>query len=776
MKGKEDMKLLLTTNGRLVKNSEGEYYTSVVYGYSFFQRYFEVFDDIYLVAHCETLSEIPENYIRVDGKGLHILEVPFPHGKVQYIKKYFSIKKAIKNAVMNTDFDVAVLRVPDQLAFQVFTALKKKNVPIGAEIISNSWDLFDSDISGNILRPFIRTIWDYNEKKICKQANGTAYVTEFAIQQRYKPTEGKLGYFTTNYSSANIDKTVENARTYSDSEKPKTLLHIAADIGGTVKGHKELIEAVAMLKNEGITVNTVIVGGGELAPEVQSIIEKNRLSSQIRLTGKLQKQELEKEYENADIFVFPSYREGLPRVVIEAMSNALPCIATELDGIKELLSADSLVQVKDSVGLKEKILEYISDNGLLCEKSRENLENAKLYTKEALQNKRNEFFLNLCELAGKGRKRKKLLFLINTLGGGGAEKVLVDLVNTIDKSKYDVTLLSLLGGVNKKNLSPSVRHRQIIKTESPVLTKLLLIFWQKIISYGTFHKIFIGNHYDIEAAYLQGFPTRVIARGKSDAAKLTFVHGDCSKQWSTKALYKSKVEFLNEYKSFTRVCFVSNVAMSGYEKAIGELDNAMVLHNVLDVDKIRKISHTSIAKPFSDNCLKLITVGRLVKDKNYISLVRACSELEKDYSFELFILGEGEQRAEIEKFICENNVKSVKLIGYQSNPYPYMKQADLFVCSSLYEGYSTAVTESVILGTPVLTTDCAGMDEILENGRFGMVVENSYEGLKQGLKELLADNGKLKEYTDRVSENSNSLTNEKLLEGYYGLFDKISEN
>lgn len=768
------MKLLLTTNGRLCKNSAGEYYTSVVYGYNFFSRYFEVFDDIYLVAHCETLEKIPDNYIRVDGKGLHILEVPFPHGKVQYIKKYFKVKKEIKKAVMNTDFDVAVLRIPDQLAFQVFNVLRKKKVPIGAEIISNSWDLFDSDISGSILRPFIRRIWDYNEKKICKKANGTSYVTKFAIQQRYKPTLGRQGYFTTNYSDVEIDSKPVSARVFESGEKNKTLLHVSADIGGTVKGHKELVESVAMLKNEGIAVNVVIVGDGTLSPEVRNIIDENRISSQIRLTGKLQKDELKKEYENSDIFVFPSYREGLPRVVIEAMSYGLPCIATELDGIKELLPDDCLVKVKDSIGLKEKIKSFVLDNKLLNEKSLENLNKSREYTKENLQAERNGFLLNLCELTNKGRKRKKILFFINTLDGGGAEKVLVDLVNTIDRSKYDITLLSLLGGINKKNLEPFVRYRQVIKSDSTVIKKLFMFLLQKAVPYAMFHKIFIGNNYDIEVAYLEGFPTRVIAKGKSSAAKISFMHTDCSKQNEALVLYKSKKEFLDEYKSFSKICFVSNVAMNGFEKAIGKLDNSIVIHNVLDIQKIKKLSHAGTSVSYSDDAIKLVTVGRLTQVKNYTSLVKICSELEKKYNFELFILGEGEQRAEIEKIISENGVKSVKLLGYNQNPYPYMKYADLYVCSSLAEGYSTAVTESIILGTPVLTTDCAGMDEILENGKYGMITENSYDGLKKGLEELLSGSGKLEKYTQAIAENSNALTGEKLLEAYYELFDEIS--
>ena len=81
----------------------------------------------------------------------------------------------------------------------------------------------------------------------------------------------------------------------------------------------------------------------------------------------------------------------------------------------------------------------------------------------------------------------------------------------------------------------------------------------------------------------------------------------------------------------------------------------------------------------------------------------------------------------------------MKLPGYRENPYSIVKQADLFVCSSIFEGYSTAVTEAVALGIPVLTTRCAGMDEILAGGTYGVIVDNSEEALLEELHRFLDD-------------------------------------
>ena len=95
------------------------------------------------------------------------------------------------------------------------------------------------------------------------------------------------------------------------------------------------------------------------------------------------------------------------------------------------------------------------------------------------------------------------------------------------------------------------------------------------------------------------------------------------------------------------------------------------------------------------------------------------------YAFELWILGDGEEREMLQHYICKKQLEDcVTLWGFQTNPYAFMTQSDLFVCSSISEGYSTAVTEALILGLPVVTTDCSGMNELLQ----GAIVTLQREG------------------------------------------------
>ena len=109
------------------------------------------------------------------------------------------------------------------------------------------------------------------------------------------------------------------------------------------------------------------------------------------------------------------------------------------------------------------------------------------------------------------------------------------------------------------------------------------------------------------------------------------------------------------------------------------------------------------------------------------------------YSIHLYILGIGELESELKKYISTNHLeKYVDLLGYNENPYKFVAKCDLFVCASLREGFSTAATEALIVGTPVCTVEVSGMKEMLgDNNEYGIVTDNNEEALYEGIKRLL---------------------------------------
>ena len=362
---------------------------------------------------------------------------------------------------------------------------------------------------------------------------------------------------------------------------------------------------------------------------------------------------------------------------------------------------------------------------------------------------------------------KNMLFFINTLAGGGAEKVIVDLLNSLDTAKYSIDLVTVSGGVHEKRLSDKINYYKIIRNDSFISNLLKKIIYK--LPLVLFNFLFIRKKYDIEIAYLEGFPTRVIASRKNNAKKLAFVHCDVSVKHVLNGFYKNKTDCLSEYSRFNKVCFVSNLAKNGFEKTYGFLENSLVVHNVINVDEILVKSKECNDFNFNTDGLKIISVGRLSKEKGYDRLIKVASVLEKKYKFEICILGEGDHRDYLEKLISDLNVKSVRLLGYKENPYSYMVKADMFVCSSYFEGYSTVVTECVMLGIPVLTTDCAGMDEILDGSRYGIIVGNDDVALSDGLEQILSDTLKLTAFSN---QNKRYSVDNAVME-YENLFKEI---
>ena len=130
------------------------------------------------------------------------------------------------------------------------------------------------------------------------------------------------------------------------------------------------------------------------------------------------------------------------------------------------------------------------------------------------------------------------------------------------------------------------------------------------------------------------------------------------------------------------------------------------------------------------------------------------------------ILGEGTDREKLEKYIKQHHLETcVRLSGFQTNPYSYLAKADLFVCSSRAEGYSTVITEALILGLPIITTLCAGMQELLgENGEFGLIVDNNEQSLYEGIKTLLSDDTRIKYYRQKSQERGIQFTLKNLMQ------------
>lgn len=355
--------------------------------------------------------------------------------------------------------------------------------------------------------------------------------------------------------------------------------------------------------------------------------------------------------------------------------------------------------------------------------------------------------------------KKKILFLIESFAGGGVEKVFIDLINNMDISKYDITVMSIWDyGVRKKDLRKDVRYRSIfpnIKGISRVFHNFVEKSDGKLL-----YKLGIRENYDIEIAFIEGRATKIIgASTNPNSRKIAWVHIDLSQGHWTSRVFKENTELEKSYyKKFNDLVFVSNSAKEGFIKIFG--DNFPKMHvkynPIIAPDVIRKSKEeiSDIVKP-TDKKL-LVTSGRLVSQKGFDNLLEACNKLNKDgLKYELWILGEGWGRASLEELIEKHKLYNVKLLGYKDNPHKYIKEGDLFVCSSRNEGFSLVIAEAMILGLPIISTNCSGPNELLNFGEYGFMVENNEDALYEGLKEILKDKKKLEYYIEKSKERVN---------------------
>lgn len=367
----------------------------------------------------------------------------------------------------------------------------------------------------------------------------------------------------------------------------------------------------------------------------------------------------------------------------------------------------------------------------------------------------------------------KVLFLIHDLGQGGAEKVLINLVNHMDKSKYDITVISLFGGgVGEKLLCADVKYKTVFRRMIPGNSR-----WMKLWTPRQLHKMYVKGHYDIEISYLEGPSARVVSGCTDKNTKLVSwihsIHG--SKEMLSKP-FRSLSEAIDSYSKFDTAVCVSSMVKDDFLKCSSYRKPSVVLYNTVDSEDILKKASES-SEIGNAGQFNMIAVGTLKEVKGFDRLLKVICRLRNEkYPVHLFIAGQGPMHNQLKQFTDDNHIsENVTFLGYQSNPYKYVSKCDLFVCSSYSEGFSTACTEALIVGTPVCTTDVSGMREMLGDSEYGLITENSEEGLYQGIKRLLDDRDLLSYYKIKAAERGLMFNTENTVRAVEEMLEKLYE-
>lgn len=358
---------------------------------------------------------------------------------------------------------------------------------------------------------------------------------------------------------------------------------------------------------------------------------------------------------------------------------------------------------------------------------------------------------------------------------GGAEKVLVNLVNNLNQEKYDITLFSIFDeGVNKDFLKPHIKYQYQFKKIFRGNSQLMKLFSSKFL-----YRFMIKEHYDIAIAYLEGPAARIISGCTNPKTKkIAWIHTEFLNQKIAAIGFRNFKDAENCYRKFDVMVGVSKNVVHAFKNVFKIDVPAHVMYNVNETEEIAEKSKFHVEELSKSKEKKIISVGKIVDVKGYGRLLEVHKKLVAEgIEHKIYILGIGDQKTALERKAKMLGVsESFIFLGFDKNPYKFVSKSDIFVCSSYREGFSTAVTEALVLGIPVVSTEVSGAKELLgEHDEYGVVTENSDLGLYDGLRLLLTNPEKLEFYKKQAAVRGSFFSKKNTVKAVENLLDSLKK-
>lgn len=399
----------------------------------------------------------------------------------------------------------------------------------------------------------------------------------------------------------------------------------------------------------------------------------------------------------------------------------------------------------------------------------------------------------------------KILFAVYDMHAGGVEKSLLDLLEVLSNiPEVELTLMLLqLKGEYLDRVPSGVKIQRIVLpdnilyelTESTPTAIKECLCKRKFITAGIIGMDYLRNRkseqqtvlqnnyhrwrskikvlldeYDIAIDY-QGmgvFTTYYVAKFVNSKIKLSWIHNDIN-------FMEGDLNWQEEiYKSFDKVYCVSKKAAEGVVKRMPFCKNKLdIFHNIIPKEQIIERSNEPCETISGD--FKIVSIGRISYQKGYDVAVQAMKELlSRGFKFDYYIIGDGETRKSLERQIKELSIESVvHLLGFQSNPYKYLRQCDLYFQPSRFEGFCIALGEAKVLHLPIITTDFYGADEQIENGITGLIIPFDQKAMVTALEEMMQNTCLRKRIVEQLE--ATDMYNENDCHKLFDLLDMESE-
>jgi glycosyltransferase involved in cell wall biosynthesis len=356
--------------------------------------------------------------------------------------------------------------------------------------------------------------------------------------------------------------------------------------------------------------------------------------------------------------------------------------------------------------------------------------------------------------------KKKILFVNGHMNVGGVENSLLNVLKSIDYDEYEIDLIlfeNLGDYANEIPQDVNIIYYDLSKAYGPIkqcildnikkrnwfaLCLRIIFLLDKIIGEKAlfFAKPLFNlqRDYDCAIAYRVGICTDFVGYIINSKVKVTWWH-DGTFDFPDKLIKR----WIKVFRKFDKIIAVSDSSKKMLLSNINAINNKTItIPNIINVNDIQhKANDTTICDINDNENITLLSVGRLSPEKGMINCVHTCKKLiDNGYFVKWYLIGEGEQRREIEICIKEYHLENhIFLLGAISNPYPYIKNVYLYVHPSLVESLSISVLEALSLNTPVIVAKSMGPMEFIRHEVNGFLVDPTPEGLYKGILSLIGD-------------------------------------
>lgn len=408
-------------------------------------------------------------------------------------------------------------------------------------------------------------------------------------------------------------------------------------------------------------------------------------------------------------------------------------------------------------------------------------------------------------------QKKRYLFIDGQLNGGGAERVLIDILRNFDFENSEVTLLQInAGGTLLDEVPTDVK----VVSAWPGYTRLFSIAYRCSQWWGWDYplrhqmlKAIKELHFDVAISFLEGMPLKMHAMITEVADRnYSWVHCDLDKDRYEVGQFRKGEEIRAYNKMDGVVCVASDTAKAFQRRFPDCTSEVKVIYNPIDVRKVMKLSGlrgvevsrvegelselsaAQVEKGSVEREFKIVVCGRLTAPKKLDRVIRLARRIKDELSgvegelnelkgvervekkLRILLIGSGDLEGELRELTKLSGVEDVvEFLGFQRNPFPFVKAADMLLSTSGYEGFSLVICEAMALGVPVVATKTAGPMEILDNDRYGLLCDHDDESIYQAVKRMYEDEELRRHYSEVGKERVKDFSVERTMASVYDL-------